>query len=81
MTIYESAAPDNDFTPLTATSLNLPALTGTIAIGDFVSENLTGLSVPVTLGNRYLLVISASSTGLNLFNTVIGYASAGITIS
>ncbi len=80
MTLYESTTPDNIFTPIAATSLDLPALTGLIAIGDTVNANLTGLSVPVTTQTRLLLVISSTATGLSLVNTAVGYASAGINI-
>lgn len=80
MQLYESTAPNNVFTPIAATSLDLPALSGTVVVGDTVNARLTGLSVPVTAETRLLLVISATATGLSLVNTVIGYASAGVTI-
>ena len=41
----------------------------------------TGLSIPVTAQSRLLMVFSATSSGLSLINTVVGYASAGIEIA
>ena len=53
-----------------------PALSGLISIGDISSGSTTGLSIPVTMNTRLLLVFSTTATGLNLVNSVVGYASA-----
>jgi BclB C-terminal domain-containing protein len=80
--LYQSATPDNIFTPIAASSLDLaPALTGVISIGDIATGTLAGLNIPVTQGTRLLAVFSADATGLTLVNTAVGYASAGIAIS
>jgi hypothetical protein len=39
------------------------------------------LAIPVTAQTRLLLVFSATATGLSLVNTIVGYASAGVTIT
>jgi hypothetical protein len=39
------------------------------------------LAIPVTAQTRLLMVFSATATGASLLNTVVGYASAGITIT
>ena len=80
--LYSSATPDNIFTAIPGTSLDLaPALAGVINVGDISSGTLSGLSIPVTAGTRFLLVFTATATGLSLVNTVAGYASAGLSIT
>ena len=80
--LYQSATPNNIFSPIAATSLNLaPALTGVLSIGTLSTGTLNGLSIPVTAGTRLLLVFTATAAGLTLVNTVAGYASAGISLT
>lgn len=80
--LYSAPAGSNSFNPVPGASVNLaPALTGVIAIGAISTGTTTGLSVPVVAGTRYMLVYSASATGLSLLNTIAGYASAGININ
>ena len=54
-----------------------PPFTGILAIGT-VSEGLTtGLSIPVTAGERLLMVFSADVTaGLDIATVIAGYGSA-----
>ncbi len=81
-TLYSSSTPDNTFTPIAGTEVTLaPALTGVISLGTISNGIVTGLAIPVTTQQRLLLVFSATATGLNLVNTVAGYASAGLSIS
>jgi BclB C-terminal domain-containing protein len=47
-----------------------PSLTGVIAIGTSMSCTTTGLSIPVPIGSKGVMVMSASATGLTLVNTV-----------
>nr|WP_302600734.1 exosporium glycoprotein BclB-related protein [uncultured Acetatifactor sp.] len=76
--IYQSTTPNNVFSPIAGTLINLtPSLTGVISIGTLLNGSLTGLSIPVTARTRLMLVLSASASGLTLLNTIVGYASAG----
>ncbi len=80
MQIYQQTGASNIFTPIATTILDLPALTGSIEIGHTVGANLTGLSIPVALGDRLLLVVSTSTTGIDTATAIDGYASAGLNI-
>ncbi len=80
--IYQSTTPNNVFSPIAGTLINLtPSLTGDISIGTLLNGSLTGLSIPVTARTRLMLVLSASASGLTLLNTIVGYASAGLGIT
>ena len=80
--LYQSTTPNNIFSPIAGAVVTLaPALSGLISIGDISSGSTTGLSIPVTMNTRLLLVFSTTATGLNLVNSVVGYASAGVAIS
>ena len=80
--IYQSTTPNNVFSPIAGTLINLtPSLTGVISIGTLLNGSLTGLSIPVTARTRLMLVLSASASGLTLLNTIVGYASAGLGIT
>ncbi len=79
--LYSSTTPDNVFSPIPGAIVTLaPPLTGLISIGDISNGITEGLSIPVTAETRLLLVFSTTATGISLVNTVLGYASAGITI-
>ncbi len=80
--LYSAPSGSNTFAPISGASVVLtPALTGAITLGTVSTGITTGLSIPVTAGSRYLLVYSATATGLTLVNTVVGYASAGVNIN
>lgn len=80
--IYQSATPDNVFSPIAGTLVNLtPSLAGVISVGTLANGSLTGLNIPVTAQTRLMLVFSATASGLSLINTVAGYASAGLSIN
>ena len=80
--IYQSATPNNVFSPIAGTLINLaPSLAGVISVGTLANGSLTGLNVPVTAQTRLMLVFSATASGLSLINTVAGYASAGLSIN
>ncbi|WP_289306511.1 exosporium glycoprotein BclB-related protein [Paenibacillus terrae] len=80
--LFSSTTPDNTFTAVPGATVTLaPPLTGIIALGTISNGITTGLAIPVTAQTRLLLVFSATATGLSLVNTVVGYASAGITIT
>ena len=79
--LYSSTTPNNTFTAVPGASVTLaPQLSGLISLGTISNGLTTGLNIPVTAQTRYLLVFSASATGLTLINTVAGYASAGLSI-
>lgn len=80
--LYSAPAGSNSFSPIPGALVTLaPALTGILAIGTTSNGITTGLSIPVSAGDRYLLVYSATASGLTLVNTITGYASAGININ
>ncbi|MDE7205871.1 MAG: hypothetical protein K2N90_01690 [Lachnospiraceae bacterium] len=80
--IYQSATPNNVFSPIVGTLINLtPSLSGVISVGTLLNGSLTGLNIPVTAQTRLMLVFSATASGLSLLNTVVGYASAGLSIN
>lgn len=80
--LYSATTGSNSFSPVVGATVTLtPTLTGLLPIGFTTSGTTTGLSIPVTAGTRYLMVYSATSTGISLLNTVTGYASAGININ
>ena len=78
--LYRSTTPDNIFSPIPGASVNL-LLTGTITIGTIRNGITQNLNISVAPQERLLLVYSATATGLSLVNTVVGYASGGITIA
>ncbi|MEK3913809.1 exosporium glycoprotein BclB-related protein [Paenibacillus sp. FSL H7-0331] len=85
--LYISTTPNNSFVAIPGTLVTLaPALTPaliTFIIPPTISTgSLTGLSIPVSQGNRLLMVFSvvAPVGSLNIAVVVPGYASAGITI-
>ncbi|MFD1631025.1 exosporium glycoprotein BclB-related protein [Pseudopedobacter beijingensis] len=80
--LYTAPHASNTFTAVPGALVTLaPGLSGVIAIGTTSSGQTTGLNIPVVAGDRYLLVFSATASGLTLINTVAGYASAGININ
>ena len=79
--LFISTGPDNTFVPTGAVATLAPALTGTVSLGDVSSGIADGLSVPVSAGDRLLVVFSTTAAGLDLINVVTGYASAGVAIS
>lgn len=80
--LFRSTTPNNTFTAVPGALVTLaPPLTGVVALGTISSGLTSGLSIPVTAGERLLLVFSASVTaGLDVATTVAGYASGGLTI-
>jgi BclB C-terminal domain-containing protein len=79
--LYSSVTPNNTFDAIPGTSVTLlPTLTGIVATGTTSTGLTNGLTIPVTVGTRLLLVFSATATGDSLANTIDGYASAGVGI-
>jgi BclB C-terminal domain-containing protein len=80
--LYTAVAGSNSFTPVSGAVVTLaPPFTGIIALGTTSYGTTSGLSIPVVAGNRYLMVYSATATGLTLVNNVTGYASGGVNIN
>ena len=80
--LYQSATPNNVFTPIAGTLINLaPPLTGVLPVGTISTGALTGLNIPVTAQTRLMLVFSAVATGAAVLQTFTGYASAGLAIN
>ena len=78
--LYISTTPNNIFHSTGASVALQPPLSGIISLGDISSGIASGLSIPVSAGDRLLLVFSTVAQGVSLINTVIGYASAGVAI-
>ena len=81
--LFRSTTPNNTFAAVPGAVVTLaPPLTGVLALGTISSGLTTGLSIPVTAGDRLLMVFSASVTaGIDVATTVAGYASGGLTIT
>jgi BclB C-terminal domain-containing protein len=81
-TLYSSAAPNNQFTPVPGAVVDLsPSLSGLINIGTILFGSVTNLNIPVTLNTRLLMVFSAYvSGGIDIAAIVTGFASAGLGI-
>nr|WP_307543028.1 exosporium glycoprotein BclB-related protein [Paenibacillus sp. W4I10] len=81
--LFRSTTPNNSFTAVPGALVTLaPPLTGVLALGTISSGVTTGLSIPVSAGDRLLMVFSASVTaGIDVATTVGGYASGGLTIT
>ncbi len=78
--VYRAPAGSTTFTA-TGVAVDLaPVITPLIAIGDSVSGSATGFNFPVALGDRLMMVFTASSTGLAIADVITGTAGAGITI-
>ncbi|UNL95307.1 collagen-like repeat preface domain-containing protein [Paenibacillus polymyxa] len=80
--LFSSPTPNNTFIAVPGATVTLtPPLTDIVALGTTSSGIATGLAIPVTAQTRLLMVLSATATGISLVNTVVGYASAGVTIT
>lgn len=80
--LYKAAAGSNSFSPVPgAVATMAPTLTGIAALGTTVNGSTTGLNITATAGERYLMVIGATATGLTLVNTITGYASGSVNIN
>ena len=77
--LYKAAAGSNSFSPISGASVNF-TLTGVLTIGTVYNGVTPALNIPVSAGERFLLVYSATATGLSLVNAVTGYAGGGVSI-
>ena len=79
--LYEAAPGSNLFTAIPGAAVVLVLTGALVGVGAGVAGITSGLSIPVTQQNRYLLVVSATSVGTPIIQAVIGYVSAGVAIS
>lgn len=78
--LYKSTSSSNIFSFVPGSQVDLlPTLSGAVAIGTNLSK-INSTSIPVTTGTRLLMVYFITSTGLNLINTISGYASTDVSI-
>jgi BclB C-terminal domain-containing protein len=79
--LFRASATSNSFTAIAGAAVTLdPTLTGLITLGG-ISRGITeGLSIAVAPEDRLLMVFSADAAGALAIQTVVGYASAGVSI-
>lgn len=78
--LYASTTSSNIFSFVPGSQVDLvPTLSGVVAIGTNLSK-INSTSIPVTAGTRLLMVYFITSAGLNLINSVSGYANADVSI-
>jgi BclB C-terminal domain-containing protein len=78
--LWHAAAGTTTFAPLAGVTATIP-LTGTLVLGTAGSDLVTGLSVAVVAGDRYLLVASVTTSGVAVAISLNGYVSAGLAIT
>lgn len=78
--LYHAAATSNVFSPLSGVVASIP-LTGTLVLGTTGADLVTGLSVPVVAGDRYLLVAFVTTDDVFVAISANGYISAGVGIA
>ncbi|WP_425060453.1 exosporium glycoprotein BclB-related protein [Sporomusa carbonis] len=81
--LYSSTTPNNVFSPVPGATVTLsPSLTGMLPLGTISNGITTGLAIPVTQETRLLMVFSVAVTaGIDIATVVVGYGSAGLTIT
>ena len=78
--IYRAPAGSNVFTPTNAFVNLTPTVTGTVTPGT-VYQGTTNTNVPVSAGDRLVMVYSVAGTSVTAPVSLAGTGSAGITIS
>lgn len=77
--LYVAAANSSTFTPLGSPVSLSPALGLVIAVGANCSA-LQAVSLPLTAGQKLLIVFRINPSGISIAETFLGFASAGINI-
>lgn len=77
--LYTAPSGSNVFTAIPGAEATA-VVVGDLAIGDQVNAIATPLAIPVTTGNRYLFVTTASVVGLTVAAIYTGFVSAGLSI-
>lgn len=78
--LYNALAGTNIFLPVPGGEVTLPPLSGLVTIGTVVQGTSSGLNVTVNTGDRLMMVYSCTETGGVIASTLIGHASAGVSI-
>ena len=79
--VYESEGGGNLFTPVSGAGITLsPAFADSVGAGGVCNGVAEGLAIPVRAGSRLLMVFYITAAGASLVHTVIGHASAGISL-
>lgn len=79
-TIYRAPAGSTTYTATTATVNLAPPFTGLIAIGTTAFGSGSFAPVPVTAGDKLVMIYSMTTAGVAVAQVLTGTASAGITI-
>lgn len=79
--VYRAPAGSSVFTATNAVVNLSPSFTGPLAVGDTASGSANVAPVPVTQGDRLVMVYTIAGTGITVATPITGNASAGITIS
>ncbi|MFJ5750121.1 exosporium glycoprotein BclB-related protein [Peribacillus frigoritolerans] len=80
--LFRAPAGSNIFTAIPgATVVLAPPLTGIVLPGTISQGVTAGLAIPVSPGERLMMVFSVVGTGITLATAVVGAASAGVAIS
>ncbi|MDP9739424.1 UNVERIFIED_ORG: BclB C-terminal domain-containing protein [Bacillus sp. B2I3] len=80
--LFRAPAGSSIFTAIPgATVVLAPALTGLVSFGTISQGVTAGLAIPVSPGERLMMVFSVAGTGITLATAVVGAASAGVAIS
>jgi BclB C-terminal domain-containing protein len=77
--VYRSTTPDNSFSPVPGALVEIPLPTNVLPIGTFASGTAS-FAVPVSAGDRLLLVARFTVTPDEVGTSVVGYVSAGLAI-
>jgi BclB C-terminal domain-containing protein len=78
--VYRSTTPDNIFSPVPGALVTIPLPAGPLLAGVFASGT-ADFSVPVSAGDRLLLVARVAVSGTDLATVVLSYVSAGLAIA
>jgi len=77
--VFTAPSGSSSFTALAGASLTIGAFMR-VSNGMVMTNQITGLNIPVVSGNRYLLVFYIQASSLIDFNNLEGYVSGSITI-
>jgi len=77
--VFTAPSGSSNFTALAGASLTVGTFTR-VSPGKIMTNQITGLNIPVVSGNRYLLVFYVQASAMIDFNNLEGYVSGSITI-
>ncbi|MEO6282486.1 MAG: exosporium glycoprotein BclB-related protein [Dyadobacter sp.] len=70
----------NIFIQVPGAEVSLPPLSGSVIINQLIQATTSGLNIPVTAGDRLMLVFTCAETGGIIPITMAGHVSAGVEI-